>query len=146
MFSRILLASDGSDHALKAARAAGEMALKFGSRLVMVSVFAPPVPIGSMVIDSAPGLDTDVFVRLCSDVQDAVERRTGQILDELNVAYECRREVGHPAEVIVDIAAHEKADLIVLGSRGLGGVKSFLLGSISDRVMHHAHCPVLIVK
>ena len=51
-----------------------------------------------------------------------------------------------PGEEILRAAADEKADLIVLGSRGLSQVKAFLLGSVSDKVSHHAKCPILIVR
>ena len=57
-----------------------------------------------------------------------------------------RKETGHPADVILCVGEEESCDLIVLGSRGLGEVKRFLLGSVSDAVAHHAYCPVLIVR
>jgi nucleotide-binding universal stress UspA family protein len=53
---------------------------------------------------------------------------------------------GHPAEAIVQAAAREKADLIVMGSRGLTDVRAFLLGSVSRKVVMHAGCPVLLIK
>lgn len=53
---------------------------------------------------------------------------------------------GQPAEVIIDIANQEQADLIVVGSRGLTGIQRFLLGSVSSRVSEHAHCSVMIVR
>jgi nucleotide-binding universal stress UspA family protein len=146
MFQRILLASDGSDHALKAARVAAELARQFRAELVVLCVFqesAVPVPMmGSMDV---PPIDLEID-RLAEDVQAAVERRTTKTLDEFGVTYQTRREIGHPVDRIVQAAKQEMADLIVMGSRGLGGLESFMLGSVSDRVLHHAHCPVLIVK
>ena len=67
------------------------------------------------------------------------------MLQAAGVPYAFRLETGHPAEVIVRLAETDGFDLVVLGSRGLGGVKEFLLGSVSNRVSHHARCPVLIV-
>lgn len=68
------------------------------------------------------------------------------MLDAQNLAYTPSKEMGHPAATIIRVAEDEKCDLILLGSRGLGEVKRFLLGSVSDAVVHHAHCPVLIVR
>jgi nucleotide-binding universal stress UspA family protein len=62
------------------------------------------------------------------------------------VPVEARLRQGVPAEELLRAAADEKADLIVLGSRGLSQVKAFLLGSVSDKVSHHAKCPTLIVR
>jgi len=91
-------------------------------------------------------LDPGAVNAYIEQVQDSVARRTGRVLDEAGVPYEILTEVGHPAEVIVRIAEDDGYDLIVLGSRGMTAFKSFLLGSVSDKVSHHAHCPVLIVK
>jgi nucleotide-binding universal stress UspA family protein len=146
MFTQILLASDGSDHALKAARAAAEIALKFGARLTLLSVYSPPASFASIVSERDSSLNAEQLSRYGDEVQEAVERRTGHVLDELGVQYQCRRETGHPVDVIVSVAARERYDLVVMGSRGLSAMESFLLGSVSDRVLHHAHCPVLIVK
>jgi nucleotide-binding universal stress UspA family protein len=55
-------------------------------------------------------------------------------------------EEGHPAGIILEVAKKGSYDLIILGSRGLSRVAGFLLGSVSDAVAHHAHCPVLIVR
>jgi len=54
--------------------------------------------------------------------------------------------IGDPAAEIIEIADKEKADLIIIGSRGLGAIKGVVLGSVSQKVTHHAACPVMIVK
>jgi nucleotide-binding universal stress UspA family protein len=59
---------------------------------------------------------------------------------------EARLRQGVPAEELLRAAADEKADLMVLGSRGLSQVRAFLLGSVSDKVSHHAKCPTLIIR
>jgi len=51
-----------------------------------------------------------------------------------------------PGEVIVDLALEEKANMIVMGSRGLGTIRRTLIGSVSDYVVHHAHCPVVVCR
>jgi nucleotide-binding universal stress UspA family protein len=52
----------------------------------------------------------------------------------------------HPADSIVQVAEETGADLVVMGSRGLGGIKRALMGSVSDSVVRHAHCPVMVVR
>jgi nucleotide-binding universal stress UspA family protein len=146
MFQHILLASDGSDHALQATEAAAEIARKFGARVTLLTVFNPPIMSPPFLGGPEPLIDAEILVQQAEEVQEAVERRTGEVLEKHTVPYECLREVGHPVDHIVSVAEREKVDLIVMGSRGLGGLQSFLLGSVSDRVLHHAHCPVLIVR
>jgi nucleotide-binding universal stress UspA family protein len=146
MFQHILLASDGSDHALHAAEAAAEIAKRFNARVTLLTVFDPPVMTPPFLGGPEPIIDAEVFIRTADEIQDAVEKRTGDILVKHGVRFESRREVGHPVDQIVTFAEKEKVDLIVMGSRGLGGLQSFLLGSVSDRVLHHAHCPVLIIR
>jgi len=146
MFSKLLLASDGSDYALRAAEAAAQLAKGLGTSVTILHVFTMPVL--QMSVPGSPGVDMDpgAVNAYIEQVQDSVARRTGRVLDEAGVPYEILTEVGHPAEVIVRIAEDDGYDLIVLGSRGMTAFKSFLLGSVSDKVSHHAHCPVLIVK
>ena len=146
MFDKILLATDGSDGALHAAAQTAEIAKKFGSKVTVVNVSTPPMPVTTMA--DMPGFDIDAtFVaRYMEETGNAVARRTGKVLEEAGVKYELQTEIGHPAESIVNVATEGRYNLIVIGSRGLGGLKSFFLGSVSDRVAHLAHCPVLIVR
>lgn len=142
MFTHILLAADGSECALKAAVVAATLASKFNARLTIINVFQPfPTvgPYGEMV---NAALD-DKYI---TEMQEHALSHAGRIADGMDVSYRCHQEIGQPAAEIVRIAEEDRCDLIVLGSRGLNGVKAFLLGSVSDRVSHHAHCPVLIVK
>jgi nucleotide-binding universal stress UspA family protein len=81
-----------------------------------------------------------------TEIQDAILKKTTPIFEGAGVPFEAIREWGAPAEKIITIAEHNNADLIIMGSRGLGGFASLLLGSVSDRVLHHATCPVLIVR
>lgn len=146
MYKKILLPSDGSDYALRAAAAAAELAKVLGASVTVLHVFTMPTT--PMTVPGAPGVDVEsgALNAYIEQVQDAVAKRTGRVLDEAGVPYTTLLEAGHPAEVIVRIAEDDGYDLIVIGSRGLSAIQSFLLGSVSDKVSHHAHCPVLIVK
>ena len=146
MFERILLATDGSEGALRAAEIAAEIAKRFDAKVTVTYVVVPPMPVTTMV--DLPGFDIGpTFVtRYLEETGNAVSRRTGKALEDAGVKYDLRSEVGHPAESIINVATEGKYDLIVIGSRGLSGIKSFFLGSVSDRVAHLAHCPVLIVR
>lgn len=147
MFSHIVLASDGSEIALKAAHTAVEIARRFDARILLVTVFNPatvPVPFVG-VAEAYPAAETSVGA-YADTTQTEIENVTGRILDEGKVCWRAQREIGHPVDRIVAVAEDVKAELIVIGSRGLSEWRSFLLGSTSHGVLHHAHCPVLVVR
>lgn len=127
---RIVAASDGSECAEHALRAAVELAR--ACQATVTIVFVAPYPPHS----------TDAAIRM----RDAVRRQVERVCEPLGMNVELREEHGHPAEIIATFADREKADLIALGSRGLGGFRRLLLGSVSDAVLHHARCSVLIVR
>jgi nucleotide-binding universal stress UspA family protein len=142
MFQNILLASDGSSCALKGAEAAAALAKKFTSRLTIVNVFQLPI-----YTDPYTGTIVCQYDdKYLGEMQEEAIQAAGRIAEKYGTPYESRKEIGNTAAVIVDIAAQEHCGLIVMGTRGLGGMKSFLMGSTSSRVAHYAQCPVLIVK
>jgi nucleotide-binding universal stress UspA family protein len=147
MYSKILIATDGSDHAACAAQHAAAIAKKFNSEIVIVTVYNPtdvPAPfIGLPGASLATATESGSYV---AELQEGIERETGQVFDAAGLKYTCRRELGHPVDRITTVARSESADLIVMGCRGLSQWKSYLMGSVSDGVLHHAHCPVLIVR
>ena len=142
MYTNILLASDGSDCALRAATAAGILADKFQSRLTLINAFQPIPTVGPYGEVLFTGLDDNYTL----EMKDLALARAGQILDEMKVPYNGRQEIGDPAAEIVRVAEAEGCDLIVVGSLGQGALKSLLLGSVSDHIVHHAHCPVLVIR
>ena len=140
MFNNIIVATDGSGDAVRAAEAASKIADCCGSRVTLLSVYSPPVI-------TAPEINLyDLEADAMREMQDNVLVRTAQPFLKRSLTYETRTEVGNPAAAIMNVADEIKADLIVLGSHGVGGLRRFLLGSVSDRVGHYAHCTVLIVK
>ena len=142
MYTNILLASDGSDCALRAVTAAGTLADKFQSRLTLINAFQPIPTVGPYGEVLFTGLDDNYTL----EMKDFALARAGQILDGMKVPYYRRQEMGDPAAEIIRVAETEVCDLIVVGSRGQGALKSLLLGSVSDHIVHHAHCPVLIIR
>jgi len=139
MFKHILLAVDGSEHAIHAARVAAELAECHKAMLTLVAVY-DPVP---------PYLGEPNF-RIILDAQlRESEKNIANALEILgDLPGEVQTEVlqGPPAEAILEIAKNRECDLIVMGSRGLGQLTGLLLGSQSQKVVQHAECPVLIVK
>ena len=146
MFSKILLCSDGSDHALQAARVACEIATRFHSGLTLLSVFNPASVLGAFAMAPEAAPSEEIVRAIGEDLHAGIQKSTGSLPDAAKVAYRFQRETGHPVEAIIAAAAAVNADLIVLGSRGLSEWKALLMGSVSDGVLHHAACPVLIVR
>jgi nucleotide-binding universal stress UspA family protein len=77
---------------------------------------------------------------------DAVLERVAGEAHAMGIEAECYARKGEPAEAILDVAEEQRADLIVVGSRGMHSSRRFLLGSVPDKVSHHAPCSVLIVR
>ena len=149
MFTKIVLCADGSDCAVAAASAAAEIARKFKSKVTLVSVFSPPpafMPLEGSAGVSYPYLDLQGYEALESAFHEGAQSGAARVLKDHRVDFESVRETGQPVDRITSFAVDNGADLIVLGSRGLGGFGRLLLGSVSDGVLHHAHCAVLIVR
>ena len=143
----ILLATDGSKQAELAARTAVDIAATTNSELHMVTV-ARHEHAHVYDLPEEPG---DVQKSL----YEAIERKARELLDEQvkkieqsggTIPQEVHLLRGHPDREIVHLADEIGAGLIVIGSRGQGGVRRALMGSVSDSVVRQAHCPVLIVR
>ena len=144
MFSRILVGLDGSEYSLKALEFAVDLAKKYSSQLVLIHVvmrqiYAINPPEAGILAGTA-------IVRELEAEGKAILAKGEETVKAQGLPVEARLRQGVPAEELLRAAADEKADLIVLGSRGLSQVKAFLLGSVSDKVSHHAKCPTLIVR
>ena len=140
MLEHILIAVDGSGPSRHAARFGLALAKEVGAKVTLLTVLQRPE-----VIPMGP-LGTSLVSPSMSDADLAhVRAQLDAIAAEApNVKVERAVEMGPIAETIVDYAAHQSADMIVLGARGLGPAKRLLLGSVSDRVVHAAHCPVTV--
>ena len=140
MFERILLAVDGSEHALNAARTAGELARSMKAERMLIVIAYDPIPpyLGE------PNLQQAIDARLedANKVLDAAKAAVGTL------PFEVITELieGLAAEAIIKVADTRQSDIIIMGSRGLGRLTGALLGSTSQKVISHAPCPVLIVR
>lgn len=151
--TRILLAIDGSREAELAARSAAELSQKTDSELHVVHAFGI-APVGPPVYPEATGLQSEEYQAEIEEGQRLSERRAREVLEAEvekirswggTVAGEHLIE-GWVAPGIVELAEEIGAGLIVMGSRGLGGIRRALMGSVSDSVVRHAHCPVMVVR
>ncbi len=143
---RMLVATDGSPHAIRAAGLAARLAREVRkAEVVLVNVgYIPPVAL------AGPG--GEVLAGLAA-LEEGLEQAGRTILEqmaqafggiEVSVTRVYRR--GEPPSEILRAAEEAHADLIIVGSRGLGRIGGLILGSVSERVLHGAHCPVLVVR
>jgi nucleotide-binding universal stress UspA family protein len=146
MYKRILLCADGSEGSVKAAQATAEIAKRFGSEITVLSVFFPTPLLASFGEAPEAAACMETVISIGEDQHEAIQASVRKLLAEQGLKAEEMREFGHPVDTIVNAAKQIDADLVVMGSRGMSGFKSLLLGSVSDGVLHHAHCPVLIVR
>ena len=140
MFEKVLLAVDGSDHALHAARTAADLARTLNAkefRIVVAYDFIPPY-LGEPNMQYAIDARMEEAKSILEDAVKEVGKLPCEVHSEL--------VEGSAAQVIIEVAATRASDLIVMGSRGLGTLAGLLLGSTSQKVVAHAPCPVLIVR
>ena len=142
-FQRILVPVDFSAHSAEAVRVAADLGRRFSARLSIVHVYDPltyALPDGFMLVQQ-------------SDLDKLFEALRAQLGDAQRQALECgapnvetKLLQGHVAGEVVDYAARGEFDLIVLGTHGRSGLQHLVLGSIAERVVRLAPCPVLTVK
>jgi nucleotide-binding universal stress UspA family protein len=145
MVRKILLCTDGSECALRAARYTAELAQPLKAEVVLLSIFNPPVGATLWTQEPLP-TKRDDLLRTGETVEEALTKASKSILTQAGISFSTHVEVGDPVPLILDFAKAKNADLIVVGSRGQSGFSSLLLGSVSDSIAHHAPCPVLIVR
>jgi nucleotide-binding universal stress UspA family protein len=174
MFTKILVPTDGSVHAEKAERLGADLALTYGAELVFLSVIegGALTSVGKQLVREK-GLDVGVLVGTPQMVMHAPEsapvvpeaehtlassRIQAELAERLASDAKTRAESlgvgkvkgltrdGKVAEAILEAAADENVDLIVMGSRGLGSLKGLLVGSVSTKVSHLAECTCISVK
>ena len=145
MFRSIVVGTDGSETAAEAVGAAVELARLTGAKLELVSAYEPVS--SQRLRDESRQVPADLqwMVNPREDVDatlaDAAERVARAGVESRTYARE-----GDPADAILDVAEELGSDLIVVGNKGMTGAKRFLLGSVPNKVSHHAPCSVMIVR
>jgi nucleotide-binding universal stress UspA family protein len=145
MFSSIVVGTDGSQTAGEAVRQSVELAKHHGARLDIVSAYEP-VSAGRLR-EEAQQVPSDLewMINPREDV-DATLHAAVEQAQEAGVEAEVYARQGDPADAILDVAEERGADLIVIGNKGMTGAKRFLLGSVPNKISHHAPCSVLIIR
>ena len=138
MFKNIVFAFDGSDYSLKALQCAKSLTERFEATLWLVHVFRNPSDfLGYTDYEKLYARRKSAAQSVLDDAKQKFGTTTFIVNEELHE--------GPEAESILKVAESRKADLIVMGTRGLGAVKGFLVGSVSRKVIHYASCPVMVV-
>ncbi len=145
MFRSIVVGTDGSDTARQAVRQAIELARSVGARIELVSAYET-VSDARLRQDSIQvPEDLQWMINPRADVQAMLEEAAAEIRAG-GVQVEVFARQGDPADAILDVAEERGSDLIVVGNKGMTGAKRFLLGSVPNKVSHHAPCSVLIIR
>ena len=149
MIKKILVAIDGSKQSDKALDFALHLARNDSAEIVLINVISPSL-IGHVYISGmyVPDVDYSNYLNQIKVIHEMLLSKALDKAKNFQETLKVSKELveGRPAEKIVETAKKGMFDLIVIGSRGLGGIKELLLGSVSDRVADKASCPVLIVK
>ena len=145
MFERIVVGTDGSETATEAVRQAIDLARMSGAKLDIVAAFEPVSTTRLREEGGEVPGDVSYAVGPREDVNVTLEAAVGMAKQE-GVDAEPYPQQGDPADAILDVAEKIGADLIVVGNKGMTGAKRFLLGSVPNKVSHHAPCGVYIVR
>lgn len=146
--TKILVATDGSEEADLALTTAADLAEKTDSELHVAFVFptAVQLPFPRPILARPAEVQERELEAAMHQAQEFLDRQVERVKNEGVSVAETHLVRGQPDKEIVHIGEETGAGLIVMGSRGLGGIRRALMGSVSDSVVRHAHCPVLIVR
>ncbi|MBA2630023.1 MAG: universal stress protein [Thermoleophilaceae bacterium] len=145
MFGSLVVGTDGSETANEAVKQATELAQRVGATVHLVSAYEP-VPEGRLREERQQiPEDLQWMVNPREDVDTTLEAAAKGLRDS-GISVETHAREGDPADAILDVAEEQDADLIVVGNKGMTGAKRFLLGSVPNKVSHHAPCSVMIIR
>jgi len=145
MFSSIVVGTDGSETARKAVQQATDLAKQVGASVSLVSAFEPVANQRLRQEAREVPKDMEWMVNPREDVE-ATLKEAAEEVDGAGVEVDTFAREGDAADAILDVAEEQHADLIVVGNKGMTGAKRFLLGSVPNKVSHHAPCSVLIIR
>ena len=145
MFSSIVVGTDGSETAGEAVREAIELAKRTDSTLALVSAYEPVSDTRLREERRDVPKDLEWMVNPREDV-DHTLGEAERLAKAAGVPVAKHAREGDPADAILDVAEEIGAGLIVVGNKGMTGAKRFLLGSVPNKVSHHAPCSVLIIR
>ncbi|MBA3865839.1 MAG: universal stress protein [Solirubrobacterales bacterium] len=145
MFTRIVVGTDGSETAAEAVHQAIDLAKLAGAQLSIVSAYAPVSK--RRVQGEQKGAPADVQYEIGprEDVNLVLEAAAAEARKE-GIEVQTHPVEADPTEAILNVAEQTKADLIVVGNKGMTGARRYLLGSVPNNVSHHAPCSVIIVR
>ncbi|MCR4488025.1 universal stress protein [Micrococcus luteus] len=145
MSDLILVGTDGSPTAARAVREAGRLAAGLGARLLILT--AIPSTAQQTISERAHDMPAPRSWRSPGRQEaETVLAEAARSLDGSGVEVETVAQEGDPAEALLSVAERRGVDLIVVGNKGMTGVQRFLLGSVPNKVAHHAPCSVHIVR
>ena len=145
MFTSIVVGTDGSETAARAVGQALDLAKALGASLEIVTAYEP---VGGQRLRQEKR-DAPEDVQWALNEKEDVEATLKAAADraaEAGVEVRTHARQGDPADAILDVAEETSADLVIVGNKGMSGAKRFLLGSVPNKVSHHAPCSVLIVR
>jgi nucleotide-binding universal stress UspA family protein len=141
MYRTVVVGTDGSPRADKAVDEAIDLARSENARLYLVAAFSAQERHWEEIQSSAKVDRVNL-----GEVAEQVLARAAKRAEQQGVPVEYSAEEGDPAEVLLEVADRENADLIVVGNKGMTGARRFFLGSVPNKVIHHAPCGVMVVR
>lgn len=145
-FKKIDVAFDGSKDSVKAVEAAADLAARFNADLTVVHVYARPVWIYAGYPGIPPPNLDEIEAMATIAAQKLLDKGVSVATEHGAKAKGELIEAPSVAQALIEFAEDEKADLIVVGSRGITGFKKIVMGSVSSGLVTHAECPVLVVR
>jgi nucleotide-binding universal stress UspA family protein len=145
MFGSIVVGTDGSETAGEAVRQATQLAKSVGDSIDLVSAYEPVSSARLREEQQQVPKDLEWTINPREDV-DATLRDAAEQIKEAGVSVQTHGREGDPADAILDVAEERDAGLIIVGNKGMTGAKRFLLGSVPNKVSHHAPCSVMIIR
>jgi nucleotide-binding universal stress UspA family protein len=145
VFKRIVVGTDGSETAAEAVRQATELARLTGASLSLVSAYQPASGRRVAAEQAEAPVDVQYEIGPREDVNLILDAAAAEAKQQ-GIEVQTHPVEADPADAILNVAEETKADLIVVGNKGMTGARRYLLGSVPNNVSHHAPCSVIIVR
>ena len=147
MIKRILVPIDFSEVSMNALNAAHSLSLKTGSEIVLLHVIEDPnaTTMHTMGITDYSPEENIYLIKLMEKMKQSMDELVNKE-EYKDVTLSYKIEIGHPYERIAEVIADEGCSLIIMGSTGASGIRELLVGSVADKVVRYANCPVITVN